>query len=110
MLVPQIIFGHFRTTAVPAACRTLDSARWTARAEAFIPRDSCPAADAQLDEGAAFGTEFRLVRQLSRFRGILTRHATASFRQVFQSFGWNRLAADFAQDGRLPVVVLSFHC
>ena len=88
-----------RTTSQPA--------RRLAGAEPLVARDAAAAADANFDERTALRAVFRLVVcELAGFRFSLTGRAALRAGNRFQPLGSNRLAADFAQHGRLPVVVV----
>lgn len=81
----------------------LEATRRAAGAEAFVPRDSSAATDTQFDECSALFAELWLIGFLATVGHILATNATAGVGKDLHALRRNRLSADFANDGLLPV-------
>lgn len=90
---------HDRT---PSAT-TLEATRRAAGAEAFVPRDPSAATDTEFDECSALFAKLWLIGFLATVGHILATNATACVGKDLDAFWRDRLSADFANDGLLPV-------
>lgn len=86
---------------------TLHPARRHPRADAFVTSDARAAADTDIQQGAALRAEFGVVgRGLPGFGLLLTNRTTLHAGKGGDPFRWNRLAAQLAQHGCLPIAVI----
>ena len=93
------------------ALPTNDFLRWSeaagrvAFAEELVTSGARASADAEFYKCTTFGAEVGLVLFLPSVGKVLASDTAAGCGENFQPFGRDRFAADFANDGLLPVVV-----